>query len=127
MAPDDARRAVTAAYPPAGYAWYVVAVLTLANTSAFIDRQVLGLLVGPIRRDLGISDAQMGILYGLAFALFYTLLSVPLGRVADRASRRVIIGAGIAAWSVMTVLCGMNPVAVDEGGSRVTRCIPFDV
>ena len=98
---------MTAAYPPPRYAWYVVAVLTLANTSAFVDRQILGLLVGPIRRDLGISDAQMGILYGLAFALCYTLLGIPLGRAADRASRRVIIGVGIAAWSVMTVLCGV--------------------
>lgn len=107
MAPDDARSAVTEAYPPPRYAWYVVGVLALANTSAFVDRQILGLLVGPIRRDLGISDAQMGILYGLAFALFYTLLGIPLGRAADRASRRVIIGLGIAAWSIMTVLCGM--------------------
>ena len=107
MAPDDARGAVTEAYPPPRYAWYVVGVLALANTSAFVDRQILGLLVGPIRRDLGISDAQMGILYGLAFALFYTLLGIPLGRAADRASRRVIIGLGIAGWSIMTVLCGM--------------------
>jgi len=107
VAPDDARRSATDAYPPSRYAWYVVAVLTLANTSAFIDRQILGLLVGPIRRDLGISDAQMGILYGLAFALFYTLLGIPLGRAADRASRRAIIGMGIAGWSAMTVLCGM--------------------
>jgi MFS family permease len=94
-------------YPPPRYAWYVVAVLTLANTSAFIDRQILGLLVAPIRRDLGITDAQMGVLYGLAFAVFYTLLGVPLGRMADRGSRRAIIGVGIAVWSVMTVLCGM--------------------
>ena len=98
---------MTDAYPPPRYAWYVVGVLALANASAFIDRQILGLLVGPIRRDLGISDAQMGILYGLAFALFYTLLGLPLGRAADRTSRRAIIGVGIAAWSVMTVLCGM--------------------
>jgi MFS family permease len=95
------------AYPRSGYAWYVVAVLTLANASAFIDRQVLGLLVTPIRRDLGITDTQMGVLYGLAFALFYTLLGIPLGRLADRGSRRLIIGVGIAAWSVMTVLCGV--------------------
>ena len=95
------------AYPTPRYAWYVVAVLTLANTSAFIDRQILGLLVGPIRRDLGISDAQMGILYGLAFALCYTLLGIPLGRAADRMSRRAIIGWGIAVWSIMTVLCGL--------------------
>lgn len=97
----------TGAYPPPRYAWYVVAVLTLANTSAFIDRQILGLLVGPIRRDLAISDAEMGVLYGLAFALFYTLLGIPLGRAADRTSRRAIIGVGIAVWSIMTVLCGM--------------------
>jgi MFS family permease len=98
---------VTDAYPPPRYAWYVVAVLTLANTSAFIDRQILGLLVGPIRRDLDISDAQMGVLYGLAFALCYTLLGIPLGRAADRTSRRAIIGVGIAVWSIMTVLCGL--------------------
>jgi MFS family permease len=84
-----------------------VAVLALANTSAFVDRQILGLLVGPIRRDLGVSDTQMGILYGLAFALFYTLLGIPIARAADRGSRRAIIGIGIAVWSIMTVLCGV--------------------
>lgn len=94
-------------FPPARYAWYVVGILTLANASAFIDRQVLGLLVTPIRRDLGISDTQMGLLYGLAFALFYTLLGIPIGRLADRGSRRAIIAIGIAMWSVMTVLCGL--------------------
>lgn len=97
----------TASFPASSYAWYVVAVLTLANASAFIDRQVLGLLVAPIRRDLGITDTQMGALYGLAFAAFFILLGVPIGRLADRGSRRTIIGAGIAVWSVMTVLCGM--------------------
>lgn len=94
-------------FPKPRYAWYVVGVLTLANVSAFIDRQVIALLVGPIRRDLGISDTQMGILYGLAFATFYTLLGFPIARLADRASRRAIIGIGIAAWSAMTVLCGL--------------------
>jgi MFS family permease len=98
---------LTDPFPSSRYAWYVVAVLTLANTSAFIDRQILGLLVAPIRRDLGITDTQMGVLYGLAFAVFYTLLGIPLGRAADRASRRVIIGIGILGWSVMTVLCGV--------------------
>jgi MFS family permease len=94
-------------FPAPRYAWYVVAVLALANTSAFVDRQILGLLVGPIRRDLGVSDTQMGILYGLAFALFYTLLGIPIARAADRGSRRAIIGIGIAVWSIMTVLCGV--------------------
>ena len=94
-------------FPRPGYAWYVVAVLTLANASAFVDRQILGLLVAPIRRDLGITDTQMGVLYGVAFAVFFILLGVPVGRLADRGSRRVIIGVGIAIWSVMTVLCGV--------------------
>jgi MFS family permease len=94
-------------FPPPRYAWYVVAVLALANTSAFVDRQILGLLVGPIRRDLGVTDTQMGVLYGLAFALFYTLLGIPIARAADRGSRRAIIGIGIAVWSIMTVLCGV--------------------
>jgi MFS family permease len=101
-APSD-----VAPYPPARYAWYVVGVLTLANVSAFIDRQILGLLVAPIRRDLGISDTQMAVLYGLAFAAFYTLLGLPIARLADRANRRTIIAVGIAVWSVMTVLCGL--------------------
>lgn len=94
-------------FPPSRYAWYVVAVLTLANTSAFVDRQVLALLVAPVRRDLGITDTQMGTLYGLAFASFFILFGVPIGRLADRGSRRAIIGVGIAVWSVMTALSGM--------------------
>ena len=93
-------------YPRSRYAWYVVGVLTLANASAFIDRQILGLLVAPIRRDLGIGDAEIGTLYGLAFAIFYTLLGLPIARLADRGSRRTIIGVGIAVWSVMTALSG---------------------
>lgn len=98
---------MTGEFPPRRYAWSVVAVLTLANTSAFIDRQILGLLVAPIRRDLGISDTQMGVLYGLAFAVFYTLIGLPIARVADRGSRRAIIAGGVAVWSIMTMLCGI--------------------
>ena len=96
-----------APYPPARYAWYVVGVLTLANVSGFVDRQILSLLVIPIRRDLGISDTQMSVLMGLSFALFQTTLAVPIGRLADSRSRRAIIGAGVAAWSMMTMACGV--------------------
>jgi MFS family permease len=94
-------------YPPARYAWYVVGVLTLANVSGFVDRQILSLLVIPIRRDLGISDTQMSVLMGLSFAIFQTVLGVPIGRLADARSRRAIIGLGVAAWSVMTMACGL--------------------
>ncbi|HEY5218423.1 MAG TPA: MFS transporter, partial [Gemmatimonadaceae bacterium] len=70
------------------YAWYVLAVLTLANVGGFVDRQILSLLVVPIRHDLGISDTQVSLLMGLAFSIFYTVLGLPLGWLADRASRK---------------------------------------
>jgi MFS family permease len=92
--------------PTKAYGWYVVAVLMLAYVCSFIDRQILALMVGPIRRDLGISDTQMSLLMGLSFALFYSFLGLPIGRYADRANRRNIIAVGIAVWSVMTALCG---------------------
>jgi MFS family permease len=85
--------------------WYAVGVLTLANISSFIDRQILSLLVKPIKRDLHLSDTEMSLLMGLSFAIFYTLFGVFIGRLADRKSRRNIIIAGISIWSLMTTLC----------------------
>jgi MFS family permease len=96
-----------APYPPAGYAWYVVGVLTLAYVLSFIDRQILSLMVEPIRRDLKISDKQMSLLMGASFAVFYTFFGIPLGRLADTRSRRGLIAVGIAFWSVMTTGCGL--------------------
>jgi MFS family permease len=93
--------------PSTAYAWYVVGVLTLANISANVDQYILSLLVGPIKRDLGISDAQVGLLLGLAFSLFYAVLGLPIARLADRANRRNLIAGGIALWSVFTSLCAM--------------------
>ncbi len=87
--------------------WWAVIVLTLANVSGFIDRQILSLLVAPLKRDLGITDTQVSLLMGLAFVLFSTTLSIPLARLADRASRRAVIGGGVAVWSVMTALSGV--------------------
>jgi MFS family permease len=95
-------------FPSPGYAWYVVAILTIAYIVSFIDRQIMGFLVDPIRRDLGISDKQISLLMGLSFAIFYTLFGIPLGRLADTRSRRAIISVGIAVWSLMTVACGLT-------------------
>ena len=89
------------------YCWYVLVVLTVAYTISFIDRQILALMIGPIRKDLGISDTEVSLLIGLAFALFYTLLGIPIGRLADRFSRRAIIATGIFFWCTMTAACGM--------------------
>jgi MFS family permease len=94
-------------YPRPAYAWYVVGILTIAYISSFIDRQILALLVTPIRRDLQISDTQMSLLMGLSFAIFYTLLGLPIGRLADARSRRGIIAVGVALWSAMTAACGI--------------------
>jgi MFS family permease len=87
------------------YSWYVVFILTLANISSFMDRQILSLLVGPIKRDLHLSDTQIGLLMGFSFAVFYTLFGMLIGRFADKYSRRNIIIVGVTVWSMMTALC----------------------
>lgn len=94
-------------WPHPGWAWFAVAALMLAYTSSFIDRQILTLLVEPIRADLTITDTQFSLLAGIAFSLFYTIMGIPLARLADRGSRRWIIFWGIVVWSVMTVACGL--------------------
>lgn len=96
------------AYPSSFYAWYVLALLTLAFVFSFIDRQILNLLVNPIQRDLGIGEKEMSLLMGASFAVFYTLLGIPLGRLADIWSRRWLIVWGIAFWSLMTACCGLT-------------------
>ena len=94
-------------YPNQVYAWYVVGVLTVAYIFSFIDRQILNLLVEPIREDLQLSDTQISLLQGIAFALFYTLMGIPIARLADVANRRAIIAAGVFLWSLMTAMCGL--------------------
>lgn len=95
-------------YPPLAYAWYVVGVLTVAYVVSFVDRQILSLLAPSIERDLGIGDTAMSLLMGFSFAVFYTIFGIPLGRLADSRSRRVIIAVGIASWSLMTAGCGLT-------------------
>lgn len=89
------------------YAWFVVGVLVLANVSSWIDRQILALLAPPIMRDLGLSLTEMSFLIGLPFAVFFAVMGLPIARLADRGNRRNIIAIGIAAWSIMTALCGL--------------------
>jgi MFS family permease len=91
------------------YAWYVVGVLTLCYTLSYIDRQILNVFVGPIRGEFQITDAQFGLLQGLGFAIFYTLMGLPLGRVVDHANRRNLIVFGIVVWSFFTAVCALAP------------------
>ncbi|RME64203.1 MAG: MFS transporter, partial [Alphaproteobacteria bacterium] len=96
-----------APWPSPLVGWYAVGLLMLAYIASYVDRQILAQLVGPIRADLGISDTQFSLLHGLAFAVFYTLMGIPIARLADRHSRRAIVATGVTFWSVMTALCGM--------------------
>jgi MFS family permease len=88
------------------YAWYALFVLVLVYIVNFVDRQILSILVGDIKRDLQVSDAQIGFLYGTAFAVFYALFGIPLGRLADSWYRGRLMAMGLALWSSMTALSG---------------------
>lgn len=84
----------------------VVILLLGASTLSFVDRQILSLFVEPLRRSLQISDLQISLLQGVAFAIFYAMAGLPIGYLVDRGSRRLIIISGVVFWSLMTVLCG---------------------
>ena len=94
-------------WPSPQRAWVTVFILMAAYALAFVDRQILTLLVEPVKRDLAITDTQFSLLSGLAFTLFYTVMGIPFAWIADRSSRRTLIVVSIAAWSAMTAACGM--------------------
>ena len=87
--------------------WWALIVLTATYTFSFIDRQIINLLVDPIRIDLSLSDSQVSFLQGLAFVLPYVILSIPLGRIVDRANRIRVLVIGILVWTVSCVTCGL--------------------
>jgi len=87
-------------------AWYMVFILFLAYTFSAIDRQILTLLVEPIRNDLHISDSEMSLLMGFAFAFLFAIAGLPIGRLSDRKSRRWVISIGISVWCLMTAVSG---------------------
>lgn len=95
------------AYPPRWLAWSVLALLAMAALMSFVDRFVLSLLITPIKASLALSDFQIGLLMGPAFAICFAIFGVPIGWLADRANRRTIVAAGIALWSIMTAMCGL--------------------
>jgi MFS family permease len=90
------------------YRSYVLVVLVIVYTFNFIDRQIVGILAVPIKGELHLSDSQLGLMGGLAFALFYTLLGIPIARLADRVSRTWIMTVALALWSLMTAMCGLT-------------------
>ena len=94
-------------YPSSQQAWYGVVILTLAYILSFLDRQLLSLVVTDVKSDLDLTDSQVSIILGFAFALFYTTMGIPIGRLADKKSRRTIIGIGITFWCFMTAATGI--------------------
>ncbi|HEV8333681.1 MAG TPA: MFS transporter [Steroidobacteraceae bacterium] len=95
------------AWPTPGRAWWAVGVLTFAYIVSFVDRTILSLLAQPIKVDLSLNDTEMGLLAGPAFGLFYAAMGLPLGWLADRASRRGLIAVGAALWCAATAACGL--------------------
>jgi len=118
-------------YPPARYAWYVVGLLTVIHMVAYVDRYILTLLIEPIKASLSLSDLQIGLLIGPAFIIFFVTLGLPLGWLADRKDRSMILGVGIALWSLLTAACGiaktfpalfMARVGVGVGEASMAPC-----
>lgn len=96
-----------AGYPSAGAGWFLVIMLTIAYIFSFIDRYILGLLIEPIKADLGLTDEQIGWVIGPAFAIFYATMGLPLGWLVDRKRRTWIVAAGILVWSLATAVSGL--------------------
>ncbi|MBU9133411.1 MFS transporter [Burkholderia multivorans] len=95
-------------FPSRRYAWWLVIVLFCASVVSYLDRYILSLFVGPIRAELALSDTQVSVLQGAAFALFYAVMGLPFGRLVDRYTRKNLIFVGILVWSAMTLLCGVS-------------------
>ena len=106
ISPPDAPATDTAVSFSDGYRRYALGLLTVVYVFNFVDRQILSILLQPIKEDLQLSDTALGFLTGIAFALFYTFAGIPIARWADRGVRRSIIALGLTVWSCMTALTG---------------------
>jgi MFS family permease len=97
----------SADYPSKRAGYSAVAVMTLAQVFAFIDRQIPAMLVEPIKQDFNLNDSQIALLGGAAFSIFYAIMALPIGYAVDRYKRVNVLGAGIFVWSLMTTLAGL--------------------
>ncbi len=122
MAIQDLPQEATAAETndkASGYAWYGLGVLFFVYILNFVDRNILSILANDIKADLGLTDAELGFLYGTAFAVFYALFGIPLGRLADNWSRIKLMSIGLGLWSVMTALSGFAKNGTMMTGARI--------
>ncbi|HEX4335718.1 MAG TPA: MFS transporter [Polyangiaceae bacterium] len=117
---DETRRETVATpYPPPARAWYLVGALMVFYVFSFIDRQVIAFLIGPMKRDMALTDTQVGLIQGFGFAVLYTFLGLPIGRLADRISRKKIVTVGVLVWSFMATMCGLAKTGTDLFLARV--------
>lgn len=101
------------------YSWYALGILFLVYVLNFVDRQIITILAPDIKRDLGLDDADIGFLYGTAFAVFYALFGIPLGRLADSWHRVRLLTVGLTIWSAMTAVSGLARNGVQLGFARM--------
>lgn len=106
MAESPESQQDTSVFSPAARR-YALSVLVVVYTFNFVDRQILSILMEPIKHDLGLSDTQLGLLTGFAFALFYATLGIPIARLADKGNRRNLIAGALTIWSIMTAVSGL--------------------
>ena len=107
LAPQVAAAEMNAAAKPSIRRYYVLGLLTAVYALNFLDRTIFNVLIEPIKKEFALSDTMMGLLAGFGFVLFYSLLGIPIARIADRINRRNIVAVALAFWSAMTFLCGM--------------------
>jgi MFS family permease len=94
-------------YPKPTYAWYVVVLMMFFYVLSFMDRQIIAVLLDPIKLDLALTDVQISLIGGVSFGLFYSVVGIFIGRLADSMNRPVLIAAGVFIWSLTTALCGL--------------------
>ncbi|RYE74615.1 MAG: MFS transporter, partial [Oxalobacteraceae bacterium] len=107
MEPQVSARPAGGVQDQAPRAWFSIGVLLILTILSYVDRSIISLMIEPIKADLAISDVQISLLQGMAFALLYTIASVPMGYLGDRTSRRAVIFCGATAWSLATAACGL--------------------
>ncbi|MET0361411.1 MAG: MFS transporter [Sphingobium sp.] len=106
--PDDRRLDEERNWWTPGRRHYVLGILCVIGIFNFIDRQILAILLEPIKTDLGVSDTLMGLLSGLAFSTVYVLAGIPIARIVDTGSRRILLSSCLGIWSLATMLCGLS-------------------
>jgi MFS family permease len=104
---------------PSPYRWYVLSLLMVVYAFNFLDRQIISILAPYLKADLGVTDAQLGLLYGTTFALFYGVFGIPLARLADGWSRAKTLALGLSLWSLMTAVSGFSRNFSQLGAARI--------